>query len=167
MNIKNVILPILLLSHSAVAATSQYTCDRLVYSALSFRDHKEVIICISGKKISYTFGNVSVDKPELDILVQPSAAYWTKYNVNIWDTTRAPGDDYRSINNTVGIKNGNYTYEVSSGSIGDSTFDKLVVMKNNKPISKIKLRRESVELDISDYLSELGIERVKGNFWGD
>lgn len=166
MNIKSVILPILFISHSACAVESVYKCDVKVFHALSFRGNKEVSVCLSNGKVSYTYGDIDESKPELDILIKTDKVYWTKYNVNIWDTTRPPGDDYRTINNTIAVTNGHYKYELSSGSIGSNEFDQLIVTKDGKRLDKIKLRRSTVSYHIDTYLEEYGIERKQGNYWG-
>lgn len=165
MNIKSVILPILFISHSAIAVESIYHCDTEVYHARTFRGNKEVKVCLSNGKVSYTFGDYNITKPELDILVNVKKVYWVKYNVNIWDTTRPPGDDYRTINNAIFIENGEYKYELSSGSIGDNYFDQIVVTKNDKRLDKIKLRKSTVSFHIDTYLEEYGIKRKQGNYW--
>lgn len=114
----------LALSQSAFAATSQYPCDYPIMHAYTVNNTKEVKLCVSGDNISYMFGNVSDEKPELDMVIPKSDVEFYRYN---------QGEE-------ASITHGKYAYTVSNltDEVG-MPIKELVVHENNDKLTAIKL----------------------------
>lgn len=114
----------LLISQTALSATSQYPCDYPIMHAFTVNSTKEVKICVSGDNISYTFGNVKDTRPELDVIIPKANAEFYQYN---------QGEE-------VSVNNGKYAYTVSNLTDEQGNpIKELVVHKDNDKLTAIKL----------------------------
>lgn len=155
MKIKYLVLPLLLLSQGASAINSKYKCDQVIFSGLDINHQKSVKVCLSGKKVSYTFGSINSAKNDLDMIITPDKASWDYY-VN--------GKNKRVSIKTITVKTGPYTYKMTTGkNEGELEKSLLRVYKDNVtgPINFITLDNETIINEVNPTLRQHGIPFVK------
>lgn len=129
-------------SASALAANSQYTCDYPLFHAYTEKGNKEVLLCVSGDAVSYTFGKRDVEKAELDVRA-------AKSDVHVYN--------YR-YGSEIEFPNGDYTYTVDDMSDEDGKpVKQLIVQKGGKKLTTIALGNIVLN-NLSSDLGSYGIE---------
>lgn len=163
---KYAVLLLLACAQQSFGAVSQFSCDSVIFSALTFKREKKVQVCLSGKGVTYTFGSVNAVKPELDIRVTPHEARWTNYTERVWDMSLPEGKSARVKGKGITIYNGTYSYQLFVGENGDTHYETLKVYNGNKRLEKIKLHPDTVYARIDRYLEEeYAIPRTTAANW--
>lgn len=143
---------LLSLSVPAMAATSKYECDNLLFYAMDVKHKKEVRICISGKDIVYTFGNISVEKPELELKQKPSKTMFL-YDIN-------DGEDGISQGGSINFESGPYTYNVRGTASAEYEYNNkglITVWKRDVEATKVVLDPQSIINNIKSNVDMYGI----------
>lgn len=157
---------LLLCSQQSYGFISQFSCDRVIFSGLTFKKDKQVQVCLNDHGIVYTFGPVGNTSPELDIRVAPSEANWFKYSTNIWDTKMPPGKDIKVKGEGFSIKNGTYRYQLSIGQNGETHHETIKVYHADKRLAKIRLNPNTIYSNIDYYLEDdFDIPRIQHGIW--
>lgn len=152
----------IMLPLTSSAVTSQYPCDNVIFKGQSTDHTRELLICRSKGKISYTYGRIS-SQNGLDFAVSPSKVKWSSYSGTPWSED---GDDsVITINRaTITVDNGKFVYAVSYGNDQfDDYIDEINVYSQGRKTANIKLDRETVTNRISKGLSAYGIKEVPDN----
>lgn len=112
---------------SAVGAESQHPCDYPIMHAYTVDGDREVKLCASGDNISYTFGKIKTEKPELDILVPIEKSEFYSYENGSEEAT---------------LTSPSYVYTVSN-LIDESNhpIKEIIIHKDYEVISHIKLSK--------------------------
>lgn len=146
--------------------SSQYSCDKVIFSGLTFKKDKKVQVCINKKDIVYTFGPVGEADPELDIRVGPKEANWFKYTNNVWDSKLPPGKDVKIKGEGISIYNGQVRYQLSIGKNGETHHETIKVYNQDKRLTKIQLNPDTIYSDIDYYLEDdYDIPRIQQGIW--
>lgn len=132
-----VVVSALVMGSNALAADSKFVCDFPIFHAYTAKGNKEVKLCVSGEKVSYTFGKRDIATPEMDITVNKINAHF--YNFRYGDEGT--------------VSNGTYVYSVSEmNDENGKRLDELTVFKGEKklatiPFSKILINNMNSDLE--------------------
>lgn len=146
-----VLLPVI--TAQAATITGSYNCDKPIINAKTADGKKEVLICLSGNFVTYTFGKVGAVEPEIDLLIDTAYTRFEKFKYN----------------QTFEVSNGSYFYRYSyypkydfdHGEEKVVGVDKnsLRVFKGDKLIREIPMQ-EPTEFNISWELQNVGIRNI-------
>lgn len=157
---------LLIYAQQSAGVVSQFACDNVIFSGLTFKKEKKVQVCLSGPGLSYTFGAIDKDTPELDVRVTPRDAEWVNYREQVRDMTLPEGKEAIIQGQGITLHHGQYTYQLFVGANGETHHETLKIYRQHKRLEKIKLHPDTIYTRIGDYLEEeYDIPRTHNKMW--